>query len=148
MLYSMRSLGCIIGVKFPGRSWILCSPTMIRDQLTDPKFYEEISKLMEDLIKQKRDDAESYEKFLKQAEELVKKMAGKTPSSGVPAVLHGDPEATVIFNNLPSILADPMSSVMQEGGDGFYRIVPDLKHRRASLAAKVKTKPVRHLRVV
>jgi type I restriction enzyme R subunit len=76
--------------------------TIIRDQLTDPKFYEEISKLLEDLIKQKRDDAESYEKFLKQAEELVKKMVGKTPSSGVPPVLHGKPEATVIFNNLPS----------------------------------------------
>ena len=88
--------------------------TIIRDQLTDSKFYEEISKLLEDLIKQKRDDAESYEKFLKQTEELVKKMAGKTPSSGVPAVLHGRPEATVIFNNLPSIFADPMSSMMHE----------------------------------
>ena len=90
--------------------------TIIRDQLTDPKFYEEISKLLEDLIKQKRDDAESYEKFLKQAEELVKKMVGKTPSSGVPPVLHGKPEATVIFNNLPSILADPYSSVIKEDG--------------------------------
>ena len=90
--------------------------TIIRDQLTDPKFYEEISKLLEDLIKQKRDDAESYEKFLKQAEELVKKMVGKTPSSGVPPVLHGKPEATVIFNNLPSILADPDSSVIKEDG--------------------------------
>ncbi|MCK7500299.1 MAG: hypothetical protein MZW92_65915 [Comamonadaceae bacterium] len=33
--------------------------TIVRDQLTDPRFYEEISKLLEDLIQQKRDDAES-----------------------------------------------------------------------------------------
>jgi type I restriction enzyme R subunit len=43
--------------------------TIIRDQLTDPKFYEEMSQLLKDLIQQKRDDTESYEKFLKQAEE-------------------------------------------------------------------------------
>ena len=96
--------------------------TIIRDQLTDPRFYEEISKLLEDLIKQKRDAAESYENFLKQAEELVKKMGGKTPSSGVPAVLHGKPEATVIFNNLPNILTDPYSSIMNEYGPNEIRI--------------------------
>jgi type I restriction enzyme R subunit len=104
--------------------------TIIRDQLTDPKFYEEISKLLEDLIKQKRDDADSYEKFLKQAEELVKNMAGKTPSSGVPAVLHGKPEASVIFNNLPSILADPMCSIMEEEG-------PDEIQKHAALALEI-----------
>ncbi|WP_449406307.1 hypothetical protein [Massilia phosphatilytica] len=41
---------------------------IIRDELTDPKFYEQMSKLLEDLIKQKRDDTESYEEFLKNAE--------------------------------------------------------------------------------
>ncbi|NQW99670.1 restriction endonuclease subunit R, partial [bacterium] len=104
--------------------------TIIRDQLTDPKFYEEISKLLEDLIKQKRDDVESYEKFLKQAEELVKKMAGKTSSSGIPAVLHGRPDATVIFNNLPSILADPMSSILKEESH-------DEIQKRAELALEI-----------
>ena len=104
--------------------------TIIRDQLTDPKFYEEISKLLEDLIEQKRDDAKSYEKFLKSAEELVKKMAGKTPSMGTPAVLHGKPEATVIFNNLSSILADPMCSIMKEEG-------PDEIQKHAALALEI-----------
>ena len=104
--------------------------TIIRDQLTDPKFYEEISKLLEDLIEQKRDDAKSYEKFLKSAEELVKKMAGKTPSMGTPTVLHGKPEATVIFNNLSSILADPMCSIMKEEG-------PDEIQKHAALALEI-----------
>ena len=89
--------------------------TIIRDQLTDPRFYEEISKLLEDLIKQKRDDANSYEKFLKQAEELVKKM-GKKNTGSYPQVLHGKPEAIVIFNNLPSVMDRAMSSVLRDEG--------------------------------
>ena len=36
----------------------------------------------------------------------------------------------------------------QDEGSAFFRAVPDLKHRRAVLAAKPKTKPVRHLKVV
>ena len=79
--------------------------TIIRDQLTDPRFYEEMSKLLDDLIKQKRDDTESYEKFLKEAEALVKRLAKKQPTAGIPAILHGKPEAIVLFNNLASIPA-------------------------------------------
>ena len=78
--------------------------TIIRDQLTDPKFYDEISKLLEDLIKQKRDDTAAYEKFLEKAEELVKKMAAKNTGSH-PHVLNGHPEAIALFNNLASIPA-------------------------------------------
>ena len=51
--------------------------TIIRDQLTDPRFYAEMSKLLDDLIKQSRADAAAYEAFLKKAEELVKRMAKK-----------------------------------------------------------------------
>src|SRR3954468_9397892 len=51
--------------------------TIIRDQLTDPRFYAEMSRLLDDLIKQSRADAAAYELFLKQAEDLVKRMAQK-----------------------------------------------------------------------
>lgn len=78
--------------------------TIIRDQLTDPKFYDEISKLLEDLIKQKRDDTAAYETFLQQAEALVKKMAAKHTGSH-PHRLNGHPEAIALFNNLASIAA-------------------------------------------
>lgn len=78
--------------------------TIIRDQLTDPKFYEEISRLFEDLIQQKLDDTAAYEKFLQKAEELVKKMAAKNTGSH-PHVLNGHPEAIALFNNLASIPA-------------------------------------------
>lgn len=76
--------------------------TIIRDQLTDPKFYGEISDLLEDLIRQKREDTAAYEEFLRAAEALVQRMASKG-SGGYPSALHGHPEAVVLFNNLDSI---------------------------------------------
>ena len=79
--------------------------TIIREQLTDPKFYEQMSKLLDDLIAQSRTEAEAYEEFLRKAEELVRKLAEKQPDQGVPAALHGNPEATVLYNNLDSIPA-------------------------------------------
>jgi type I restriction enzyme, R subunit len=79
--------------------------TIIREQLTDPRFYEELSKLLDDLIKQKRDDTATYEQFLKQAEALVMRLARKRPDAGIPAALHGRPEAIVLFNNLATIPA-------------------------------------------
>jgi type I restriction enzyme R subunit len=77
--------------------------TIIRDQLTDPMFYTEMSKLLEDLIKQSRADAAAYEEFLRKAEALVKRLAGKDPNPGVPAALHGRREAAVIYNNLEAL---------------------------------------------
>ena len=78
--------------------------TIIREQLTDPRFYEQMSKLLDDLIKQTRADATAYEEFLQKAEALVERLAAKQTDEGVPAALHGKREATVIYNNLPRIL--------------------------------------------
>jgi len=79
--------------------------TIIRDQLTDPRFYDRMSKLLDDLIRQSRADTAAYEEFLRKAEALVRRLAEKQPEAGVPAALHGRREATVIYNNLPRILA-------------------------------------------
>ena len=64
-----------------------------------------MSKLLDDLIKQKRDDTKSYEEFLRKAEALVKQMAKGQGDESLPAELFGKREAIVIYNNLPSILA-------------------------------------------
>ena len=79
--------------------------TIIRDQLTDPKFYAEMSKLLEDLIKQKRNDTQSYEEFLKKAEALVMRMSGKSAAGTYPSILNGYPLAIVLFNNLDGLPA-------------------------------------------
>ena len=80
--------------------------TIIRDQLTDPRFYEQMSKLLDDLIRQRRDDTESYEDFLRKAETLVKQMTGQTSAGEYPSVLNGHTLAAVLFNNLASIPAN------------------------------------------
>jgi type I restriction enzyme R subunit len=79
--------------------------TIIRDQLTDPKFYAQMSLLLDDLIKQSRADTAAYEEFLRKAEDLVRRLATKQPEAGIPAVLHGKHEAAVLFNNLGEIPA-------------------------------------------
>ncbi len=79
--------------------------TIIRDQLTDPRYYEKMSKLLVDLIEQRRDDTESYEEFLRNAEALAKQLDRTHTKPGLPAPLVGKPEAAVLYNNLPMILA-------------------------------------------
>ena len=49
--------------------------TIIRDHLTDPRFYDRMSKLLDDLIRQNRDSAEAYEEFLKKAEALARQLS-------------------------------------------------------------------------
>jgi type I restriction enzyme R subunit len=64
-----------------------------------------MSQLLDDLIKQSRVDAAAYAEFLKKAEALAKRLATKQPDEAIPAALQGKREATVIYNNLPRILA-------------------------------------------
>ena len=78
--------------------------TIIRDRLTDPRFYDEMSKLLDDLIKQKRDDTEAYEEFLRNAEVLVKNLAKGQSNVALPQALQGNREATVLYNNLINIM--------------------------------------------
>ena len=97
--------------------------TIIRDQLTDPRFYAQMSQLLEDLIQQRRDDTESYKQFLEQAEALAKQL-GKKNDSSHPQVLDGRPEAIVLFNNLSDI-----------SGDKF--ICPSDEQEKAELAIRI-----------
>ncbi len=103
--------------------------TIIREKLTDPRFYEEMSKLLQDLIKQARDDAAAYERFLKDAEALVQRLAHKHNVAGVPAVLHGHPEAIVLYRNLPVF---PPGSPVETRDEG-----PDDRERRAVIALRI-----------
>jgi type I restriction enzyme, R subunit len=106
--------------------------TIIRDQLTDPRFYEQMSKLHDDLIKQSRADTAAYEEFLRKAEAMVKRLAAKQPDDGVPAALHRKREATVIYNNLPRILSAGRTKAAGvavpdvEDGEGRARLALDI----------------------
>ena len=108
--------------------------TIIRDQLTDPKFYAQMSKLLDDLIPQNRADAAAYAAWLKNAEELVKRMAKKDLIAGLPSVLHGKPEAIVLYRNLPEILAGGTLVAREDS--------PDEQLQRATLALRIDQKIV------
>ena len=88
--------------------------TIIREQLADPRFYEEMSRLLGDLITQRRADAAEYEAFLKNAESLVRRMAKKSSVDGTPAALHGKPLAAVVYFNLPLIMRSGMPLMVRE----------------------------------
>ena len=73
-----------------------------------------MSLLLDDLIQQSRADTAAYEEFLQKAEALVRRLAAKHPEAGIPAALHGRHEATVIYNNLPRILATAAPNAVAE----------------------------------
>ena len=98
--------------------------TIIRNQLTDPRFYDEISKLLNDLINQNRQGVKEYELFLTNAEELFKRMMKKEYADHIPTDLHGKIEATIIYNNLISL---PKVNLQ----------IPSSDDERAKLALKI-----------
>ena len=87
--------------------------TIIRDRLTDPRFYEQMSKLLDDLIQQSREGTEAYEAFLSKAEDILKKHRAKQHDIDEPAMLHGNAGALVIYRNLPDIIS---SDVLPDAG--------------------------------
>lgn len=97
--------------------------TIIRDQLTDPRFYAEMSKLLDDLIQQSRSDAAAYS-LVEEGRRAGEADGQEDTGAGIPASLHGKPEATVIYSNLYDILAGDSSGLREESpfdGAGYPR---------------------------
>ncbi|MGB5235165.1 MAG: restriction endonuclease subunit R, partial [Candidatus Macondimonas sp.] len=106
--------------------------TIIREQLTDPRFYAQMSQLFDDLIRQSRDDTAAYEAFLRKAEDLMKQLATKGSQDGIPAALQGNREAMVIYNNLPAILGTRPVSAFE-----VAESAADYGERRVRLALEI-----------
>jgi type I restriction enzyme R subunit len=94
---------------------------LVREKLTDPKFYAELSQVLEELLAQDRASAEGYEAFLRGVERLVRLLRSKGEESDVPAILEGKQEAQVLFRNLDGL-----------GGEKF--VCPSDPDARAALA--------------
>lgn len=77
--------------------------TIIREQLTDPRFYEQMSTLLNDLIEDWRSETASYKEFLERAEKLAQQLSGGQQSEDLPGVLKDKPDAVVLFRNLPHL---------------------------------------------
>jgi type I restriction enzyme R subunit len=71
---------------------------IIKDHLIDPAFFEEISKLLDSIIKERKANAISYEAYLKKIAELAKRVSeGKSEST--PDALN-TPAKRALYNNL------------------------------------------------
>lgn len=78
---------------------------IITDSLTDPAFYERMSKLLDEVIADRKAKAVAYEEYLKRIAEIVKKVgAGKAEDT--PAKLD-TPGKRAIYNKLKELLATP-----------------------------------------
>jgi type I restriction enzyme, R subunit len=76
---------------------------IITDSLTDPAFYERMSKLLNEVIADRKAKAIAYEEYLKRIAEIVKKVgAGKAEDT--PATLDS-PGKRAIYNKLKEMLA-------------------------------------------
>ncbi len=73
--------------------------TIKREELTDPRFYSEMSRLLEDLINKLIAKSDAYETILKEAEALAHRLAQKGMGHH-PPLLNGHPEAVILYNNL------------------------------------------------
>ncbi len=82
---------------------------IITDSLTDPAFYERMSKLLDEVIADRKAKAIAYEEYLKRIAEIVKKVgAGKAEDT--PATLDS-PGKRAIYNKLRELLSIPATPV-------------------------------------
>ena len=80
---------------------------IINDSLADPAFYERMSKLLDEVIADRKAKAIAYEEYLKRVAEIVKKVgAGKAEDS--PATLD-TPGKRAVYNKLKELLVKPSS---------------------------------------
>ena len=106
--------------------------TILRDRLTDPQFYDRMSKLLDDLVKQGRADAAAYQEFLRKAEALAKQIVDRQSDTGLPTILQGHPEAAVLYSNLPRILAAGTGT-----GGAVAEVGEPYKNELAQLALRI-----------
>jgi type I restriction enzyme R subunit len=61
---------------------------------------------------------------------LVKRLGKKQPDAGVPAVLHGNAEAIVLFRNLPTLPATTFQCPADDDGKAELALKVDLAMRQ------------------
>ena len=108
--------------------------TIIRDQLTDPRFYDEMSKLLEDLIKQSRSENSGLRGIPQRAEALVKRHGAERATAGIRRCSTASRRAIVLFNNLASIPATTFQCPTDEDDKAKLALEIDLAMREQAPA--------------
>jgi len=109
---------------------------IIKDHLLDPAFYEEMSKLLNSIIEERRRQAIEYEEYLKKMAELVKNVTtGRT--MGIPTKIKTRAQLA-LYNNLgkdESLALQIHETILQVKPDGWKGIEPKEKIIMAALYA-------------
>ena len=87
---------------------------IIEEQTTNPKYYEKMSQLLDDLIKQRKTEVWDYEEYLKQIKELASQVSNPSSGNNYPSSLD-TPAKRALFDNLEEneILALALDNVIQ-----------------------------------
>jgi type I restriction enzyme R subunit len=72
---------------------------IIDEQEVNPRYYEQMSKLLDEIIKQRRDEAFEYEEYLKQIVILIKKAKNPLFHTNVPESIN-TPAKKALYDNL------------------------------------------------
>lgn len=109
---------------------------IIEESPTNPKYYEKMSQLLDELIRERKKDAESYEAYLKKIVELTKKVQQPASSSHYPSTLNSRAKQA-FYDNLEkdenlAVLLDAQIKYVKK--DGWYG--NPIKERELKLAVK------------
>lgn len=109
---------------------------IIEESPTNPKYFEKMSQLLDELIRERKKDAESYEAYLKKIVELTKRVQQPASSSDYPTTLNSRGKQA-FYDNLGkdeklSILLDAQIKYVKK--DGWYG--NPIKERELKLAVK------------
>jgi type I restriction enzyme R subunit len=85
---------------------------IIKEQLNDPAFYEKMSKLLDEIIAERKAKAIEYEEYLKRIAELTKNVAAGH-AGDTPELLKRSPALRAIYHNLKRSEA-PEDSMVQD----------------------------------
>lgn len=98
------------------------SRTIVQEMPLNPAYYEQMSILLEELIKKRRDRAIEYEELLKEYEELAKKVVPKAGKTIYPPSVAGSLARQALYDNLgqnENLAVDMHEAIMARKPDDF-----------------------------
>jgi len=115
---------------------------IVEEQPVNPKYYEKMSELLDDLIKQRRDEAVKYEEYLRRIVELTKKVTNPEAGGSYPKSMD-TAGRRALYDNLDrnERLALAVDDAVRTSGQDEWRSNP-VKTRRVQIAIAKVLRPV------
>ena len=107
---------------------------IIKEHLIDPAYFDEMSKILDELIKERKRKAIEYQEYMKQMFDLVKKVS-KAETTNIPTELKTNAQK-VLYNNLKAVQDN--SIVSEPNLDRFGNEINENVHLALKIDAIVK----------